>query len=134
MLTGNTHEIDLDSIFYNLINNSIEAFLKPSEPIDRRITMSAVAVGTHWVEIEYRDNGPGLSNDFNVASDIFLFGASSKKEDGLGEPGGTGIGMWLLRNVVDDFNGQVELGSGLGEPGFVIIIRLPIHRASGDDS
>lgn len=127
------HEIDLDSIFYNLINNSIEAFLKPSAMVERRITIRAAMVG-NWVEIEYRDNGPGLSKDFNVASDIFLFGESSKKDDDLGDPGGTGIGMWLLRNVVDDYRGQTELRSNLGEPGFAIMIRLPIHRLGGENT
>ena len=93
--------------------------------------MRVIATG-NWAEIEYRDNGPGLSKDFNVAKDIFLFGESSKKADDLGEPGGTGIGMWLLRNVVDYYGGEAELRSNLGEPGFAIMIRLPLHRSGGE--
>ncbi len=122
------HEIDLDSIFYNLINNSIEAFLKPSVQIAREITIRATSEDPNWIDIQYEDNGPGLSTDLNVAEDIFLFGVTSKKDDGLGEPGGTGIGMWLLRNVIDDYGGQVHLRSKLGEPCFKIAVRLPMHR------
>lgn len=135
--TGNlsvlAHEIDLDSIFYNLINNSVEAFLKPSDQETRTISVRATGAGPGWVEIDYVDNGPGLSTDLNVAEDIFLFGVTSKKHDGLGETGGTGIGMWLLRNVVDDFRGQVELRCKIGEPGFKLAVRLPAHRVSTED-
>lgn len=128
------HEIDLDSIFYNLINNSVEAFVRPSGQLSREISITISLVGTKWICIDYRDNGPGLSTQFNVAEDIFLFGSTSKKEEGLGEPGGTGIGMWLLRNVVDDYNGALELRSKLGEPGFNLEIRLPLHRIATEAS
>ena len=128
------HEIDLDSIFYNLINNSVEAFVRPSEQKSRDITIQASAGGPGWIELTYEDNGPGLSSDFNAADDIFLFGASSKKDDGLGDPGGTGIGMWLLRNVVDDHRGRLELRSKLGEPGFALAIRLPAHGGDKGDA
>jgi signal transduction histidine kinase len=126
------HEIDLDSIFYNLINNSIEAFLKPSGLTTRDISIKAGIFEDRWIEVEYQDNGPGLSAELNVAEDIFLFGITSKRDDGLGETGGTGIGMWLLRNVVDDYGGSVNLRCALGRPGFQIAIRLPIHRATTD--
>jgi sensor histidine kinase regulating citrate/malate metabolism len=127
------HEIDLDSIFSNLINNSVEAFLKPSGQMTRNITIRVTAAEPGWVEIEYQDNGPGISSDFNVADDIFMFGVTSKKDDNLGEPEGTGIGMWLLRNVVHDFRGSVDLRCKLGEPGFKLAVRLPTHRTSVED-
>lgn len=129
-LTVLAHEIDLDSIFYNLINNSVEALLKPSDRKRREIRIRASIAGSNWVEIEYADNGPGLGSEFNVADDIFLFGETSKKVNDLGEPGGTGIGMWLLKNVVDDYGGRVDLRSMLGEPGFKIVVQLPVHRAN----
>ncbi|MFV3131265.1 ATP-binding protein [Niveispirillum sp. KHB5.9] len=131
-LTVLAHEIDLDSIFYNLINNSVEAFLKPSAQTTRKIIISSTIPRAGWVEVEYQDSGPGLSPNFNVAEDIFLFGVTSKKDDSLGEPGGTGIGMWLLRNVVDDYRGIVDLRCKLGEPGFKLAVRLPTHRTGAE--
>lgn len=127
-LTVLAHEIDLDSIFYNLINNSVEAFVRPSPPQSRKIAIAITDSGK-WIDLTYRDNGPGLASEFNVPDDIFLFGSTSKKEETLGEAGGTGIGMWLLRNVVDDYNGELELRSKLGEPGFCLALRLQRHRA-----
>lgn len=124
------HEIDLDSIFYNLINNSVEAFLKPSGPMARGITIRVEAKNNKWIDIEYQDNGPGLASTFNVADDIFMFGVTSKKDEDLGDAGGTGIGMWLLRNVVDDYGGNVRLLSAMGQPGFRILVRLPAYRVA----
>ena len=124
------HEIDLDSIFYNLINNSVEALLKPSGQEKREINIRASIAASKWVEIEYEDNGPGLDSEFNVSDDIFAFGETSKKVNDMGEPGGTGIGMWLLKNVIDDYGGHIDLRSKLGEPGFKIVVQLPVHRAN----
>lgn len=122
------HEIDLDSIFYNLINNSVEAFVKPSPPIERKISIVVSAEDGGWLDIRYADNGPGIPKEFNIAEDIFQFGISSKKEAVNGDAGGTGLGMWLLKTVVEEYHGSVALQSTMGEPGFAIAIRLPAYR------
>jgi len=123
------HEIDLDSVFYNLINNSVEALVKPGLRKEREIRIDTSFSDPEWIEILYQDNGPGLSNEFNLADDIFLFGISSKKEESSGDAVGTGLGMWLLRNVIDDYGGTVSLNSKLGEPGFSLSMRFPTYKA-----
>lgn len=129
-LTVLAHEIDLDSIFYNLINNSVEAFVKPSGPMERKIKIDISAENDGWIDIRYADNGPGIPNEFNIAEDIFQFGASSKKEAVSGDAAGTGLGMWLLKTVVEEYRGSVALQSAMGEAGFSIGIRLPAYRAA----
>ncbi len=128
------HEIDLDSIFYNLINNSVEAFVKPSAPIERRIKIDISEEDDGWINIRYADNGPGIPNEFNIAEDIFQFGASSKKEAVSGDAAGTGLGMWLLKTVVEEYRGSVALQSAMGEPGFSIGIRLPLHQPASAEA
>jgi len=124
------HEIDLDSIFYNLIVNSIEAFWRPGGPEERVISISAGKYGADNILIEYQDNGPGISDAFGVPEDIFIYGESVKAEDGLegGLGTGTGIGMWLLKGIVDDYDGSIQGMSAIGEVGFKISISLPIHK------
>lgn len=119
------HEIDLDSVFYNLINNSIEALVRPSTQTSREISINMVAGEDGGVEIQYKDNGPGLPAEFPTRDDIFLFGVTSKKEEAAGDAVGTGLGMWLLKNVVDEYGGKVRLDCEPGEAGFAISITLP---------
>jgi signal transduction histidine kinase len=125
------HEIDLDSIFYNLINNSVEALVKPSSSKEREISIAVTSDQPGWLTFSYSDNGPGLPEEIGVRDNIFLYGISSKKEESSGDAVGTGLGMWLLKNVVDDYNGRVEVTSQVGTPGFSIVISLPARTADG---
>ncbi|MEP5768177.1 sensor histidine kinase [Nisaea sp.] len=119
------HEIDLDSVFYNLVNNSIEALVRPSIQTSREISIKVVPSEDGGAEIQYKDNGPGLSAEFPTREDIFLFGVTSKKEEAAGEAVGTGLGMWLLKNVVHEYGGKVRLDCEPGQAGFAISITLP---------
>lgn len=121
------HEIDLDSIFYNLIINSFEAFDVPSPAQESRIVIEFSESGES-VELIYHDNGPGVSDTFNVADDIFLYGSTSKRESEQDDVTGTGIGMWLTKSIVDDSKGDIRLLSKMGEPGFKIAIKLPKYE------
>lgn len=122
------HEIDLDSVFYNLIVNSVEAFIRPSIATSRDIWIDVSESAEDQMEIVYKDNGPGLSSCFNVADDIFIFGASSKANDDSMEVSGTGIGMWLVKNIIDDYKGIVTLLSQIGEAHFSLSIQLPLYE------
>lgn len=122
------HEIDLDSIFYNLINNSVEALVRPSKSTTRNINITLDTIQKGWIDILYEDNGPGISQEFHTEDDIFMYGVSSKKEEASGDAVGTGLGMWLLKNVVDDYKGHVSLQCKLGEPKFSILIRFPSYK------
>lgn len=121
------HEIDLDSVFYNLIVNSVEAFIRPSTAISRDIWINVSESADNQMEIVYKDNGPGLSACFNVADDIFIFGTSSKANDDSLDVSGTGIGMWLVKNIVDDYKGSVAIVSIIGEAHFSLSIQLPLY-------
>ncbi|WP_320198278.1 ATP-binding protein [Agrobacterium sp. rho-13.3] len=122
------HEIDLDSIFYNLIINSVEAFIRPFSQTPREIFITVTSDDDNVI-IGYRDSGPGLSPALNVRDDIFTFGISSKAVDDTGAPIGTGIGMWLLHGIIHDYSGGVHLESEVGQPGFALTMTLPQHRS-----
>ena len=122
------HEIDLDSIFYNLIINSFEAFSLPSQAEMRQISIEVGGISDDFVRLEYRDNGPGIPNSFNIAEDIFLYGFTSKREAQNNDVTGTGIGMWLVKSIFDDYGGQVTITSKMGEPHFGLELVLPLHE------
>lgn len=125
-----THEIDLDSVFYNLIVNSVEAFTRPSGYSDRIVRIVAIADGESII-IEYSDTGPGLSKNLKPGDDIFSFGVTSKTNDETGQPTGTGIGMWIVHTIVQDWGGDIQLNSEIGQPGFALNMTLPAYRNAG---
>lgn len=122
------HEIDLDSIFYNLIINSFEAFSLPSPEENRKIDIEFTGISEGQVHFEYKDNGPGIPSSFNIADDIFLYGETSKREAQNNDVTGTGIGMWLVKSIFDDYGGQVNITSKMGEPHFALALTLPLYK------
>lgn len=117
-------EIDLDSIFNNLILNSVEAFVSRRHPGRRSIRVVVSGGENGAIDIHYTDTGPGLDPTIPAERRIFNFGETTKT--GLnGSPGGTGIGMWILDSIVGEYGGQARAfrpGDGWG---FRIDITLP---------
>ena len=120
-------EIDLDSIFNNLILNSIEAFLSHRHIGDRRITIG-VKRQEQWIRVNYRDSGPGIHPSIRQPNQIFQF-ATSTKSGPAGDRNGTGLGMWILGSVVKAYGGKYEaIRHTAGRPGFHLTLSLPLHR------
>ena len=118
-------EIDMDTIFSNLITNSIDAFYNLREKRDRRISIVAEAQG-NTIHITYTDTGDGLASIFkNNRHEIFLPFVTSKKDE-HGNDLGTGLGMYLVKNIVDDYGGELHLPEQ--SIGFKIKIDLPIRK------
>lgn len=96
------YEIDLDCIFNNLIINSLDAFLLKKPGIQREIII-ALGNAPEGLEIIYSDKGPGLSKDLENPNDIFEATVTTKR-DKNGKEIGTGMGMWLLKKTLDEYN------------------------------
>ena len=101
-------EIDFDSIFNNLFVNSIDAFNISKEDRKREIQISA-KITYKEIIIEYFDNGPGLSKDIINPEVIFTPMFTTKKNPYTGEDEGTGLGMWILKSIVEENDGLVNL-------------------------
>lgn len=118
-------EMDMSTIFSNLISNSIDSFnnLKTLQERNILITTSLIK---NCIEIIYSDTGTGLPKIFHKnKEDIFMPFTTSKK-DKNGNDIGTGLGMYLVKNVINDNNGIVEI---LDEKiGFQIKIKFPLRN------
>jgi len=101
-------EIDLDSIFNNLLVNSIDSFMRQKTNNDRQIN---VKVSSNYKEIimDYYDNGQGLSKDILEHTQIFQALYTTKRHEHTGEEIGTGLGMWLVDTIVREYNGKIKL-------------------------
>lgn len=115
-------EMDMTTIFSNLINNSIDSF-EQRKSIDERKIWIEFEVVENKIEIIFSDNGKGLDTSFENKEDIFLPFTTSKR-DRTGNEIGTGLGMYLVKSVIDDNNGNIEIIKS--ENGFVVKITFSI--------
>lgn len=100
-------EVDLDTIFDNLLINSIEAFQRSGFSGERVIEIDIVEA-EGGILISYRDTGPGLSE--NIKNPVHIFEPFfTTKKDELGNEIGTGLGMWLLKSTVDEYKGSINI-------------------------
>ena len=99
--------------FLNLILNAIDA-------ADRRGRVElAVMRGPDGVQVEVRDDGPGVAPE--DAGRLFQPYFTTKKH-------GTGLGLFVTRRLVEDHGGTVDFESRPGE-GAVFRVRLPCATA-----
>lgn len=120
-------EIDFDSIFYNLISNSIEAFIRLKKNRKRVIEIS-VETTEKAIVCTYRDSGPGLSTDIANPYDIFEPLFTTKRSASTGEEIGTGLGMWLVKLISEDNDARVVLLTPSIGFGLQIIFPLKYRR------
>lgn len=120
-------EIDFDSIIYNLIINSIEAFeIKDG---DRVIELSSKIENSEQGSIyilSYKDNGNGLPSIYwTDPYKIFNFGISSKT-DAEGNQIGTGMGMFIVASIINEYNGKYKITEY--KNGFGLDISIPLNK------
>lgn len=101
-------EIDLDSIFNNLLINSIDSFMRQKSNTNRSIFIN-IKSNEKKIIIDYTDNGEGLSEDIIEHKNIFKALYTTKRNEHTGEEIGTGLGMWLLDTIVKEYDGNMKL-------------------------
>jgi two-component system, OmpR family, sensor kinase len=99
---------------YNLLDNTLK-FTRPGDTIEVR----AFEDGSH-VAVEVADTGPGIpeSEAPHVWEELY------RAEGARGIPG-SGLGLALVRAIVERHGGQVTLRSRAGQ-GTVVALRLPL--------
>ncbi|WP_193309804.1 PAS domain-containing protein [Halorubrum halophilum] len=102
----------LEAVFRNLLTNAVVHN-------DKEVAEVSVAAGVSegTVRVSIADNGPGIADDHK--EQIFQEG-----EKGL-ESGGTGVGLYLVKTLVDKYGGDVWVEDN--EPtGCVFVVELPV--------
>ena len=92
---------DFESILYNLIINSIEAFGRSASQ-ERNIKLF-IKSDPEKIVISYSDNGPGLSDMFENPYEIFNYGTTSKVDQD-GNIIGTGMGMYIVSSTLREYD------------------------------
>ena len=105
----NTKEIqfsrkNLRSIFYNLISNAIK-YKNKNKPLEIFIKSCML---NNYVRLSVKDNGLGIDKPNHE----IIFRKYSRINS---ETEGTGIGLYLVRTMIENSGGKIELESALGE-------------------
>ena len=106
-IKGSTQQ--LETIFKNLIENSLEAMEEGRVRISTRKKRKTV-------EIVVEDEGKGIDEK---TIEIIFEPFSSSKENHLG------LGLFIVKNIVDSYNGKIEVSSKQGR-GTSVKITLPL--------
>ena len=110
-------EFKFEEVIENLINNAIK-FANEGTIVQVRSYFNS----TH-VLVEISDNGVGMSKE-DVAR-AFTKGAKLSAKPTAGEPS-SGLGLWIVKNIVEGHGGKVNIESKLGA-GTKFTIQLPIN-------
>jgi signal transduction histidine kinase len=122
-------EMDMSTIFGNLIANSIDAINNLKVLGTRKITISTRIV-KNKIAIFYGDSGTGLPKIFKKDKDQIFLPFTTSKKDKDGNDIGTGLGMYLAKTVIDDNNGSINILEGSG--GFSVKIEFPIRNSTNE--
>lgn len=95
-------EVNMDSIFNNLLSNSINAHYGYNK-VQKKIEISWEKKGND-VEIIFSDNGKGLDEKYkDNPEEIFNLNESSKI-DNKGNKVGTGLGLYIVKSIIEEYN------------------------------
>lgn len=92
----------LEQVFCNLINNSLDAVPPYQGSIFIEIEKRKTPEGIEGFCIVYRDNGPGIPAE--IREKIFTPFFTTK-----GDGKGTGLGMFIVRNIIANHKGRIYL-------------------------
>lgn len=110
----------LESVFQNLVNNSIDAFENVTDDRDRTIHIRTSVINGDTISFLYEDNAGGMPE--SIREKIFdpFF---TTKEVGKG----TGLGMSVVYGTIQEHNGTIDVSSEENE-GTQFTITLPFFR------
>lgn len=112
---------EIESIISNLIANSVYEF----SGMENKIININMQNSKSGIVIHYEDNGPGLAKAYKNEPKKILEAFETNKRNSLNEKIGTGMGMWIINNIVNDYNGTIDLEKNKNvDKGFYIDIEL----------
>lgn len=129
MVEADSHK--LGQVVRNLLSNAVK-FSKQGGNIDVRVfwkessTSSDLFAEHGWMRVEVSDDGPGISEE-NIKKLFDTIVQFKPKE--LQNGGGSGIGLWVAKGIIDLHKGTigvVSLGEGFGS---TFYFELPLMKS-----
>ena len=108
------NDIQLEQVFINLCNNACDAMEQSKE---RTLTIQSMAEGDEEV-VRVSDTGTGMRPEVQERGFESFFTTKSADK-------GTGLGMSISQNIIEQHKGQIRFNSELGR-GTTFEIYLPV--------
>jgi CheY-like chemotaxis protein len=124
-LIVNGDKVRLTQVFANLLNNAAR-YTDPGG----HILLSAWREGDYAV-VSVRDSGAGIAPE--QLPHVFEMFVQAHRAANRGQ-GGLGIGLTMVRNLVEMHGGRVDAYSGGAGQGSEFIVRLPLLAGAGRDT
>lgn len=118
---------ELESILNNLISNSAASFdTTRTDKMEIDIRIKSTDMG---IIIKYSDTGIGLTDQYKENPRLILEPFESDKRSTNGEIIGTGMGMWIINRIINDYGGYIDLSENIKQAsGFYAKITLNAKR------
>jgi signal transduction histidine kinase len=114
--------VQLEQVLLNLLINARQALLQEGQPRGGSITIRADLTDEGRVKLSISDTGPGIPME-NLER-IFEPFFTTKTNPKRGEHRGSGLGLHICRQIVEQHGGQISVQSTLGN-GTTFEIELP---------
>ncbi len=123
---------ELVQIWVNLLQNASDALKIAGTPdpaifvdchVEKVTTNDQTSHTTKGIHVSVTDNGPGVPNE--LKEKIFRPNFTTKKK---GLSFGLGLGLTIVRRIVDSYNGRIRLDSQPGKTTFTIIIPITTNH------
>jgi signal transduction histidine kinase len=132
LFTRPMHQAEIASILLNFYTNAVKAIKRRGA--ERKISVSVGRVqGQGRVQIRFSDTGDGIpvENRERVFDAFYTTSAApSAGSPDVQHAMGTGLGLWIVQQIVDNAGGEIRVVDGEGEFATCLEVELP---AEGDN-
>jgi signal transduction histidine kinase/CheY-like chemotaxis protein len=123
----NGDSIRVSQILFNLISNAVK-FTPIKGKIRLKIEFAREAAGLHYIEISVKDSGIGIPSDkIDTIFDPFI----QVSNDTARKYGGTGLGLTIIKKIINIMNGNIQVKSKL-DVGTKFIVTIPFTKGNAD--
>ncbi|NET09166.1 MAG: GAF domain-containing protein [Symploca sp. SIO2B6] len=115
-------ENKIRTVICNLLANALVAIGKSDKRTGKiSVSTNVLTVSRiQYIQVVIEDNGVGIPNENRER--IFEQGFTTRKREG-----GTGVGLYVTRGIIEDYGGKVDFVSKVGK-GTKFFIQIPLKR------
>lgn len=118
--------VRVKKVLLNLLSNAVKYTPEGGRVHLSTRSLGIAANGYETLEFKIEDNGYGMSKEF---VDIIFEPFAREKNTTISGIGGTGLGMAIVKNLVELMNGNVYVESELGK-GSTFMVQIPFRPVS----